>query len=223
MGFWNDPPRPLINNLAYAATLFTTRLFLMFYLQVRIHHMGRVPKTGGVIYCANHQSHLDPMCLGCIIPRKVNYLAKKNLFNPLVAWWWHLIDMIPIDRSRGASAMKEVLRRLKKNESIVLFPEGTRSIDGQLKEFKPGILALAKRVNSPLQPIGIGGTFECWPSGQRFPKPGFVHIVFGEPIPPEDFQHLEEAEILNLLRDRIAVCLKEANYRVNESYYDRTA
>ena len=119
------------------------------------------------------------------------------------------------------SGMKETLRRLKRNESVLIFPEGHRTRDGEIQPLKPGFVALAKRVESPLLPIGLDGTFECWPPGQRFPKPGFVHVVFGPPIQHDEIKDLDDQQITQLLQDRIRVCFEEARYRVSESKYDR--
>ena len=127
------------------------------------------PKKNGMIIISNHQSNLDPIVVGCIMPRRMNFLAKESLFDifPL-GWFLRQVDTIPIDREgMGVSGMKETLRRLKRNESILIFPEGTRSRDGEMVPLKPGFVALAKRVKLPMVPIGIDGTFTSWPPGKK--------------------------------------------------------
>lgn len=156
------------------------------------------------------------------MPRRTNYMAKHTLFDfwPL-AWLLRQIDTIPIDRSGGASAMKETLKRLRRHESILIFPEGHRTRDGQMQRFRPGFVALAKRVQSPVLPVGLDGTFECWPPGKTLPKPGFIHVVFGEPIQPSELTGLDDDQITDLLRQRVAKCFELARYFVNESKFDR--
>ncbi len=164
----------------------------------------------------NHQSNLDPIVVGCAFPRRSNYLAKKTLFD---IWWlaWFLkqVDTIPIDREgMGVAGMKETLRRLRRNESVLLFPEGSRTRDGELQPLMSGFVALAKRVDLPLLPVGMDGPFECWPPGANFPRMGFIHVVFGPPIQPRELKGLDDEQIIQLLQARINTCFEEARRRV---------
>jgi len=209
-----DPPRPFFKRCVQDLARLVCRLWLMVFFGIRVHGIENVPKENGMIICANHQSNLDPIVVGCIMPRRTNYLAKETIFNfgPL-NWLLEQIDTIAIDRDgMGVAGMKETLKRLKRNESIVLFPEGTRSRDGEMIALKPGFVALAKRVKSPVLPIGIDGTFRCWPPGKRFPSPGRIHAVIGKPVQPEEFSGLSDDEIVELLASRIKSCFEKARH-----------
>ena len=82
----------------------------------------------------------------------------------------------------GIGGMKETLDRLKASEPVMLFPEGERSVDGEPLPIMTGFTALVKRVEVPLVPVGIHGTFEAWPRGIKYPRFGNVKVVFGKPI-----------------------------------------
>ena len=116
-------------------------------LAYRVRYYGRenIPTSGGVLVVSNHQSHFDPPLVGMGVPRQMNYLARDTLFRfaPL-GRLIHSVNAIPIDREGvGLSGIKESLRRLKRGEMLLVFPEGTRSRDGKIAPFRPGFTALA--------------------------------------------------------------------------------
>ena len=225
MRFLTDPPRPFFQRCIQDLARWFFRQVLLVFFQLRVHGLKNVPVKDGMIICANHQSNMDPVVIGCALPRRTNYLGKKSLFSfPPLAWFLKVTDTIPLDRNRsGAAGMKETLRRLRRNESILIFPEGHRSLDGELQPFRPGIVALAKRVDSPVLPVGIDGPFQCWPPNAKFPKTGYVHVVFGKPVSPEEMSGLQDEEITEIVYQRVQQCFLEARYRRNESQFDRNA
>jgi 1-acyl-sn-glycerol-3-phosphate acyltransferase len=152
------------------------------------------------------------MITGISCPRRLNYLAKESLFSfAPFAWLLRCLGSIPIDRGGiGIAGMKETLRRLKKNESVVLFPEGERSYDGQMLPLMTGFCSLVKRVNVPLIPVGISGSHRAWPRTKQFPGFGRISVVIGEPIKPQHLQTLTEPEMIQLLSDRIRDCFEQA-------------
>jgi 1-acyl-sn-glycerol-3-phosphate acyltransferase len=189
---------------------FRTMLTLTHGL--RVYNVQRYPRDGGVLVCANHQSNLDPLILGSVFPRPVNYLAKKQLFEfgPL-GWFLRWNDAIPIDReSSGIGGMKETLKRLKKREAVLMFPEGTRSKDGSLLPMKRGFLTIAKRTKVPVLPVGFDGAFQSWPKDSLFPGLGDVRVVIGQPVPFEEYSQLSEDEFSSLLETRIEECFVRA-------------
>ena len=197
-------------------------MVLTVFYRIRVHGIHHVPRTKGMIICVNHQSNLDPVVGGCSFPRRTNFLAKASLFDILgLGWLLSQIDGIPIDREGGVRGMKETLKRLKRGESILIFPEGTRSRDGKLLPLKPGFVTLAKRTKVPLLPMGIAGTYEAWPPGSKFPSSGTVHVVIGEPIPPAQFLDLSETELIALLTDRLSNCCQEARLYRESALEDR--
>ena len=114
-----------------------------------IRHAGRenIPTSGGVLVVCNHQSHFDPPFVGMGVARRMNYLARDTLFRfAPFRWLIHSVDAIPIDREGiGLNGIKESLRRLRRGEMVLIFPEGTRTRDGEIAPFKPGFTVLAAR------------------------------------------------------------------------------
>ena len=106
--------------------------------------------------------------------------------------------------------MKETLRRVRKGGIVLLFPEGTRSRDGELAEIKSGISALALRARVPVVPVAIAGTFEAWPRSRPFPRPHAIRIVFGAPITPDEILGLSGDALTTLIQSRIRACHHEA-------------
>ncbi len=106
----------------------------------------------------------------------------------------------------GASGLKETLRRLKHGGVVVLFPEGTRSLDGRVAPLKPGIAVLATKARVPIVPAAVAGTFEAWPRGQPFPRPHPIRAVYGPPISQSELVGLSNEAITALLHARIEDC-----------------
>lgn len=186
-----------------------------FRLLFRLRAIGleNLPQTGPVLICANHQSHLDPPLIGSTSARRMNFLAKKQLFDfPPLRWMISFLDSIPIDREGiSAGGIKETLKRLRRNEMVLMFPEGTRSPDGEMKEVLPGFCALVKRTGAAVVPVGIQGSWEAWPRTRKFPRPGVkIVLVFGRPILPETYKPLNDQELVVLLDRRIREEMEQA-------------
>ena len=117
-------------------------LWLLFKIcfKYRVRHGERVPRTGPFIIAANHLSFLDPGAVGFITSRKVHFMARADLFgNSFFRWWAASVGVIPISRGRfDMGAIKGTLACLKRGGIIALFPEGTRSRDGIIREAKAG-------------------------------------------------------------------------------------
>lgn len=212
--FTNNPPRPIWRRFVYRFIQWFTLIPLKILFGYQYRHVDRLPMTGGALICPNHLSHLDPMMMGCICPRRVNFLAKKSLFdNKILGTILSSIDCIPIDRdATGIGGMKETLKRLKKGESVVMFPEGERSTDGQLLPLMTGFTALVKRLKIPVYPVGIHGTHEAWPPGSK-PKPGRrIKLVVGNQIPFSELADKSEEEMAEIVGQRIAECYQEARH-----------
>jgi 1-acyl-sn-glycerol-3-phosphate acyltransferase len=186
--------------------------------RVRVYGLENYPETGSILICCNHQSFLDPIILGVSCPRPLNYLARKTLFRfwPL-RLFLELNDAIPIDReSVGLAGIKESLRRLKRGETVLMFPEGTRTIDGELLPFKPGFDVLARRSKSILLPVALDGCYQAYPREAKLPRLGRVTVVIGEPIAFQDYQHLAPAETKQLMEQRMAECFATAKSKRKE-------
>ena len=187
--------------------------------RIRVHELENYPEHDGLLVCSNHQSFLDPLVIGVVCPRPVNYLGRKTLFRfPPLGWFLSWNDTIPIDReATGIGGLKETLRRIKRGESVVMFPEGTRTNDGSVKPFMSGFCAVAKRSKATLMPIGFEGAFQAYSREMKFPRPGRIHAVMGKPIPFEEYSDLDDDAITKLLEERVKECFAEAQVHWNRS------
>lgn len=152
--------------------------------------LEHLPKEGGFIVAANHQSHLDPPLIGSQVPRQMCAFARKTLWKPgIAAWWMDAVGCIPVDRDGGSDvqAMKRVLRALSEGKVLILFPEGTRSPTGALQTPKAGVGFMACRTGVPVVPTRIFGSFEAFGRNGPF-RPGTpVSVVFGSPLQRRDY------------------------------------
>lgn len=210
--FTNDPPRPLLQRIFYRSTQIFVMLLFKVILRLQTRNVDRFPLSGGTLICPNHLSNYDPLVVGCISTRRVSFLAKKALFKfKPMGWLLYAVDCIPIDReATGIGGMKETLRRLKQQESVMLFPEGERSFDGEMLPMMTGFTALVKRVKVPMVPVGIHGTHEAWPRGQALPWFGRVKVVVGHPIEFSEVESMSEQEMADFLGGRLGQCYREA-------------
>ena len=155
-------------------------------LKIKTEGRGNVPKDRPVVFACNHSSQLDIPVLYFALPVPFCFLVKKELFKiPLFGKTLKQMGHIPVDRSGGKAAMKSLKKAaetLRKGTSIVVFPEGTRSADGRLQEFKPGVIMVALFAGAPIVPVAIKGTHEALPKGKLLIKPAPITVRIGKPV-----------------------------------------
>jgi len=197
--------RPLSKRLWYDFLRVVCRVLGVAMFRIRVFGREHVPKSGGVLVVSNHQSHLDPVLVGLAFDRRLNYVARDTLFGfAPFAWLMMSLDAIPIDREgSGLGGLKESLRRLKDGEMLLIFPEGTRTRDGEVGTLKPGFLALARRAKVPLLPVGLDGAYESWPRRNLLPQPAVIQIRFAPPLAPETMSTMSDDELLSEVNCRI--------------------
>lgn len=171
-----------------------------------------IPKDQAVIFAANHQSTMDIPAMFGYLPSEFRIMAKRVLFLiPFLGWHLYLAGNIPINRRNTKKAFGSVFRaatRIKQNLSLLVFAEGTRSRDGKLQRFKRGGFTLARKLNVPVVPVAIKGTFDLMPANAWLAKPGRIEIIIQPPIYPTDprFDTLEE----DVRKELVAAGLPEA-------------
>jgi 1-acyl-sn-glycerol-3-phosphate acyltransferase len=160
------------------------RCLFATYFRWRVYHPERVPLTGSVVLASNHQSFLDPPLVGSGVKRDINYMARKSLFNnSIAAWALHAVNAVPVDRDGGGAAgLKAILDRLKAGGGIVLFPEGTRSKDGNLQPARSGIGLVVAKSTAPVVPVRVFGTFDAQWKRLKLLRPPRVAIKYGRPL-----------------------------------------
>ncbi|MGQ0634326.1 MAG: lysophospholipid acyltransferase family protein [Planctomycetaceae bacterium] len=214
------PDSPRRNGL-WLVSQAIFRIFCTVWLRLRVDGLQHVPARGGGLLLANHQSFLDPPLIAVRLSRPVSFVARSSLFRvPVVGWFLRRTGVISINRESGGTAVvRDALKRMHTGWLVGVFPEGTRSVDGQLGEFKPGFAALARRSDLPIYPVGVAGANRAFGRGARFVKPGRVCVVFGPPLMPSETVELcqrgREAELLTLIRARIADCQRQAEAQLS--------
>lgn len=207
-------PRSLLNRVWYQ--LWRRILKLVAVLVYRVGYTGRenIPATGGVLVVSNHQSHFDPPLVGIGCLRQINYVARKTLFDvPLFGRFIKSVGAFPIDRDGiGLSGIKESLKLLKHGEMVLIFPEGTRTSDGEIAPFRPGFTTLAARTNAAILPVAIEGAFQVWPRSKKFPGLGKIRVHYGKPIPHEEIAGCDERELLAEVERRVHECQARLRY-----------
>ena len=204
--------RTFAQRLVYDILRALARLVVVWFFRFRVTGRQHWPAAGGALVCANHQSYLDPPLVGLTCSRRMTYLGRTTLFeNKLLAPIISFLDTIPIDREGGGlSGLKETLRRLKGGDMVLIFPEGTRTSDGQLQPLKPGFIAVARRSKVPLVPVALDGAYDIWPRTSPLPRGGRLAVAIGEPISALEVSQLSDEELIEKLTRSIRQCLDEA-------------
>ena len=172
---------------------------------VEIFNRHYEPAAGSVLYICNHQSYLDPPLMSMSLQRPVNYMARDTLFRsrvfgPLITSF----GAFPVKRGTAdTGALKEAIRRLKAGGQLVIFAEGTRTRDGRVGPFLPGVALLAQRVADWIVPVTIEGAFEAWPRTSPLPGPGSISVMYAPPIPREEARAVEGGAFLARVRRTI--------------------
>lgn len=163
-----------------------TRWFFAGYHRTRVVGARAVPRTGAVLFVANHASFLDPPLVGCTAGRDVWHLARASLGKSSAFRW--LLDSVGVrfvDRAGSARAgIAAAIEELRAGRALCMFPEGTRTPTGKVAAFRPGALLVLRRAPCTVVPVGVRGTFAAWPRTRKLPRPRRVSVHFGEPMSP---------------------------------------
>ena len=179
-------------NPYYLATILFCRTCFKELFHGQFYGTENIPASGPFIVASNHLSHLDPPLIGAAFcHRELMFMARKTLFKP--GFWNYLlsrINVIPVDKEHvsDTSAIRKALNVLKKGLGLVIFPEGTRSLDGNFGQAQPGLGFLACKSQVPVIPVRIAGTFEILKKESTIPDlHQTAQIAIGRPILPEKY------------------------------------
>jgi 1-acyl-sn-glycerol-3-phosphate acyltransferase len=177
-----------IYQFHYQLSRFLARTLFDF----RVVHGERIIEQGGVILAMNHESYLDPPLVGIACLREIHYLARKTLLDvPVLGSLLPHLNVIPVDQERAdMSALKTVIKVVRAGSATVIFPEGTRTLDGRLQDVQPGLGLVIAKTQAPVVPMRIFGAHRAFPSGGKPRIFNPIKIVVGHPI------HFDRADVL---------------------------
>lgn len=177
-------------------------------VRVRVRGLERLT-DGPYIFTPNHQSHFDIAALLGYLPGNNRFVAKKELFRePVLGLVLRTMGMVPVDRDDSASDIARFRRLGEGGYSTIIFPEGTRSLDGRLLPFKKGAFVAAIELGFPVVPIVCRGGHAVMPKGRYLSiYPGTVDLVILDPIPTTGMTYADRDRLRQLVFDRIAAVL----------------
>lgn len=186
--------------------------------------LENVPDTGPVLLLSNHQSYVDLIAVGVPFTRRhFHSMARKGLFkNPVFGWWIRSLNAFSVDQD-GADirALRSAIDKLKAGHALLVFPEGSRTDDGTVGGFQPGLMLLIRRARPTIVPAAVDGCFDAWPRGGKPSGNARTGVVFGEPIAAADLLAQSPEEAIQTLRSRITALQMDCRKRLREVHAGR--
>lgn len=182
----------------YALLQQVARVLFVLIFGIRVYHRHRLPRQGGVLVVANHQSYLDPVLAAVGMPRPYHPMARASLFRfAPFRWLIRSLYAFPVRRGKvDLGAVREALRRLKAGAVVLMFPEGTRTRDGSISPLHGGPVTIAARAGVPVLPMVIDGAFEAWPRTCVLPRPHTIRIACGKAVSAAEAAAGEPDEVM---------------------------
>jgi 1-acyl-sn-glycerol-3-phosphate acyltransferase len=171
------------------------------FFDFKVVNAEALRESGGALVVSNHVSYLDPPLIGQVFDDPLHFFARKTLFrHPLIGALLRSWQAIPIDRDKpDASSLKQTIRVLRDGGKVLMFPEGTRSEDGEVKEAQPGAGLFIAKGQTAVLPVRIFGAFEAYPKGAKLPRYAPITVVVGERWMP-DFEGLKGMPLKDLYK-----------------------
>ena len=205
----------------YRAARWLVRMLISSYCQVRVFNRHYEPSSGGAIYVCNHQSFLDPMLAGLALRRSLNFMARASLFKGVLGPMIRSVNSFPVRRGTAdLGAIKEAMRRIKRGSQVTIFPEGTRTRDGRIGAFLPGMAILSQRVADWTVPVLIEGAFEVWPRKQMLPLPGNIVVQYGRAISRAEARSYTPQAFVDNVRQRLITIQTDVRRRAGKRLFE---
>jgi len=221
---WRFPEGVAAATLRYTVMRRVLQVVMSAMWKVRVFNRHYEPASGGAVYICNHQSFLDPMLVGFSLRRPMSYMARDSLFHtPGFKQLIEAFNAFPVRRGTAdTGALKEAMRRLKNGGQVLVFAEGTRTEDGTLREFLPGVALLSQRAADWTIPVLIDGAFEAWPRSQALPSPGSVMVQYAPPIAQAKARKMKSEELVRCVRQQLIDIQRDVRRRAGrpELQYD---
>lgn len=163
------------------------RALARLYFGLRLEGTEHIPQAGPLVIAPNHQTYVDPVLVTIPIRRRIHYMAWNQLFEvPGLSWAIRRLRAFPVQlESRDPGATREAVRLLRAGEALMIFPEGARSLDGQIGRFKLGAFRLAASLGVPVLPVTIAGGHASWPPGRPLPRPARMTVTYHPLVYPD--------------------------------------
>lgn len=192
----------------YALSMTSVRVIRRITgIRVRAEGVENIP-PGACVFMCNHVSNMDPLALFPEIPRRLSVIAKKELFRiPILGFGMKQAKFVPLDRADRKAAIESLdaaVRCLKDGLSFVVFPEGTRSLDGRLGPFKKGAFRMTIEAGVPIVPVSMAGVQHLLPKGKWAVRPGDVIVRFGLPVDAAKCDIAQREELLARVHSLVA-------------------
>ncbi len=170
----------------------------------KVYGRENLIEEGAAILASNHQSYLDPPCIGMACRNDIYYLARNTLYQrPLIGPLLKRLNTVPVDRDRGdVSSIKAIIRLLRSGHRVIIFPEGTRSSDGKLQPARAGLGMIIAKTLAPVVPVRVFGSYEALPRvGGLKLKP--VSVVVGKPMRFSEDELKGDRDVYQKLSNRV--------------------
>lgn len=184
--------------------LFKMMFKWLYRLTVYGNDVSKCPE--GAIIASNHASYFDPPLLGACWPEEVHYLARNSLFsNSFFGDLLRRVNAHPVvQQGINKTVLKYICQLIKSGKKVVIFPEGSRTFDGEMSAAKPGVATVAMMAKCPIIPAYVHGMYEVWPRQKKIPRlRGKIACIFGKPIYYEEYQHLDRKAAQHAISVRI--------------------
>ena len=216
-------PQKLSKMWWFRCARYMCRIFCVMFFRMRFYGLENIPQEGALLLISNHQSFLDPLFCGIRTGRPLFFLARDTLFKnwffgPLLT----SVNAIPVRRGEAdLGAIKKVVAKLKEGHGVCLFPEGTRTRDGKIAAFKPGLGLLCRRGNAAIVPVVIDRAFECWPRHKKIFSPGSeIVVTYGKPITVDEINVISDEQLAENLTKTMRQMQNDCRSNNNKKPYD---
>lgn len=197
-----------ISTIKFKLVRWIPIIYFKIFHRIEFHGRENVPVTGPVIIAANHVSYYDPIIVGTGISRDIEFMAWNKLFSiPILGRVIRFFGAFPVESSKtDKSAYVSALRTLLKGKALIIFPEGERSVDGNVKGLKSGIARIALKTDAWIVPVTIVGAFETFSRHRLLPRPGKISVYYHKPITinKHEFTNIEKRnEFFSRVTDQV--------------------
>ena len=196
-----------------------TNLFCKVMGHLEVQGVSHIPREGGVLLVSNHISLLDPVIVGSAASREIHFMARSGLFrvpglNKLITTY----NAFPVNRGKpDLGALRKTISLLKNGNAVLIFPEGTRSLDGNLGKAHDGACFIAHRADVPTIPVFHSGVEQMLPRGSKRLRRAKLTVTFGEPI---DFSEIVETGVKREMYQKMGIRMINAITELQEKYFD---